>query len=437
MIGNVRTCFAASRNARASVQLPGDPIVKRFPLLLLAGALACDSGSAWEGTVENLPNGGVRVTNSARGAWDDDAAWRLQPAFRIGDIEGDGPAIFASIIAIETDDDGRVYVLDRQINELRIFDGSGIHVRTVGRSGGGPGEYSAANGLLWLAPDSLVVVDQRGARYSILTREGDFVRSVPRSLGFFGWVFNGGLHDNRVWERSSVGTDMENRKPAVLGTSLRLAPTEAVTTDAEAAGATRPSPVATTDTILLPEPDAPLFESFSVRNERGGMVMGVPFAPGVVYHLDARGDLWHGHGSAFRFFRSTLAGDTLMEILVEATPVPVAEEELREWESGPGVTRFREMGGRLDMERIPKNHPFFDRITLDADDNIWVSIPAGRGEVRFAVFDPTGRFLGHVTTTGLARDSFVQPVIRESRLYIVGRDDLDVQSVYVFDIVKP
>ena len=93
---------------------------------------------------------------------------------------------------ITVDDEGRIYVLDRQANELRIFAPDGTHVRTVGRSGGGPGEFINANGLVWGSPDTLVVVDQRGGRYTLLGRDGAYLGSQPRRLGSYSWVFSGG-----------------------------------------------------------------------------------------------------------------------------------------------------------------------------------------------------------------------------------------------------
>jgi hypothetical protein len=56
------------------------------------------------------------------------AGWRLEPAAVIGAAEG-AEAVFAP---------------------------DGAHIRTVGRSGGGPGEYRNANGLRWLTADTLV-----------------------------------------------------------------------------------------------------------------------------------------------------------------------------------------------------------------------------------------------------------------------------------------
>lgn len=141
------------------------------------------------------------------------------------------------------------------------------------------------------------------------------------------------------------------------------------------------------DTILLPKSDKPSYQSFSVRTARAGMSMSVPFAPRSIHYLDRVGNVWHGHGSEFRIFRSTLAGDTTLEITVAATPTPVTPEELREWESGQSVKEFRDMGGKLDMGRIPNTKPHFERFYVDPEGFLWVSIPSVPNETVFGVFD--------------------------------------------------
>jgi hypothetical protein len=349
----------------------------------------------------------------------------------MGTVDGPEPTVFASVSGIEVDDSGRIYVLDRQANELRIFSADGTHVRSVGRSGGGPGEYAAANGLRWISPDTLVLVDQRGNRYSILTSEGEYVRSVPRALGFYGWSFNGGYRRDTLYEFTTVGRE-DAARPALLGTSLRSAADASalvMSSDPEA-----PGRQATVDTVYLPQASGPLFESFSVRNERGGMVMGVPFTPRPVYHIDADGDIWHGRGSEFRIFRSSFSGDTMMEILLDAEPLPVTADDLNTWQEGPGVTQFLERGGKLDLDRIPKTKPFFDDVIVDSDGRLWVFMPSSEMQSPIAIFDERGRYLGRVHADGFRRDTYVAPVVRNGRLYVVGRDDLDVQHVYVFRI---
>jgi hypothetical protein len=84
------------------------------------------------------------------------AGWRLEPAAVIGAAEGAEAVVFGAVSGLEVDDAGHIYVLDRHANELRIFAPDGAHIRTVGHSVGGPGEYRNANGLRWLTADTLV-----------------------------------------------------------------------------------------------------------------------------------------------------------------------------------------------------------------------------------------------------------------------------------------
>ena len=185
--------------------------------IILLLVLAYAEGHAiqgWRGRVDTLPNGAVRVSNPSQGLWGPGTGWRLLPELQIGDADGPEAVIFAAIAGLAVDYQGRIYVLDRQANELRIFTATGQHVRTVGRTGGGPGEYRNANGLGWLAPDTLAVIDQRGERYTVLTRDGDYISSVPRQLSFYAWVFFGGAVGGRIYELATgaaISIHFENK----------------------------------------------------------------------------------------------------------------------------------------------------------------------------------------------------------------------------------
>jgi hypothetical protein len=123
-------------------------------LLLLLGVTTCagaESARNWGGSVETLANGAVRVSNPPQGLWSERSAWRLVPEVVIGEIDGAAEYAFGAIVGLEVDDAGRIYVVDRQANQVRTFEPDGRHVRTVGREGGGPGEYRNANGIGWLA----------------------------------------------------------------------------------------------------------------------------------------------------------------------------------------------------------------------------------------------------------------------------------------------
>jgi len=390
-------------------------------------------GGTWAGTTETLPNGAVRVRNPAAALWGPQNAWQLEAELVLGQVEGDGADVFASISGLQADAAGRIYVLDRQTNELRIFDAAGRHVRSVGRAGEGPGEYSAANGLLWMSEDTLLVVDQRGGRYTILSSEGDYVRSVRRRLGFYAWAFDGGMDGDRVYEVSTVGQS-ETPQLALLGTRVRGAEVEGGIAMTEQEVETGPRFIA--DTIMLPSPDGPLYEAFSVRTPRQGMVISVPFSGAPVHYLDGKSGVWYGHGRNPAVYHATVRGDTLAEILLGTEPVPVSPDEVTEWLAQPSIEQFRTLGGKLDADRIPRTKPYFDRITSDAEGNLWLTVPAGPQQVLFAILDPEGRYLGQLKVDGVRRDAYLSPLVRNDRLYFVGRDELDVQRVYVYRVNK-
>jgi hypothetical protein len=392
-------------------------------LLAVLATAACSASEpevTWEGTVDTLPGGSVRIVNPAVGLWEVgiETPWRLVPELTLGALEGDRPDVFSTIAGLAVDAHGRILVVDRDTNELRMFGPDGRHLRTTGRSGQGPGEYVQANGLIRLPSDSLLVIDQQGNRYSILTSKGEYVRSVRRDLGFFGWLFEGGVSDGYVYEKTLIqlaGDAEAARRPAFLGTSLR---------DVDVA----------LDTVLLPELSGPYYQSFSIRTDRGGMVMPVPFTSEPVYALDSE-ELWFGHGNEFRLLLASLAGDTLREIVLDATPAPVSQAELDEWLASDWVEDFRQRGGKIDMERIPATKPYFDGLHTDPDGYLWVSTPTVPGRIEFAVFDPGGRYLGRLGLDGFDR-AMVAPVVAAGRLHVVTSDELGVQRVLVLRVER-
>jgi hypothetical protein len=404
--------FRGTRRAGTSVR----PVW--FALACLAPAACGEGTSATLGdwAVDTLASGIVRTTNPGVPSALEGAPVGLEPVLRLGAAGGPDATVFGQVSGVEADEEGRIYVLDRQANELQIFSPEGEHLRTVGRSGSGPGEYSAANGLRWAAPDTLLVVDQSGGRYTFLTRDGDYARSVRRELGYFGWMFDGAILGDRVYELGIVATP-DGSEAAIIGIP---------TGDDAARG----------DTIPVPRTEQPAASSFSVRGEAGGMSMAVPFAARRVLHIDPEGRLWHGHGSEMRIFRSTLDGDTLREIRADIRPTPVTSAEMEEWLAGASVERFIEMGGDLDTDRIPDTKPHFDQLYVDAHGHLWVSVPAGPGDTRFAVFDREGRFVSDLRLDGVRRTPAVPPAVRGDRLYLATLDELDVPGVAVFEIER-
>jgi hypothetical protein len=78
------------------------------------------------------------------------ATFIAEEVVRIGASEGEGPAVFGRVGGYALNGAGkRVFIFDSHTSELRIFRIDGSHIRTVGRRGGGPGEFQDVRGLIW------------------------------------------------------------------------------------------------------------------------------------------------------------------------------------------------------------------------------------------------------------------------------------------------
>ncbi|MGH9897198.1 MAG: hypothetical protein ACREA0_35425, partial [bacterium] len=89
---------------------------------------------------------------------------------------GDG-AGFHRIRAITYQADGTLIVANGDPPTLYFFNGKGGLLRSAGRYGGGPGEYTEPSSVHLLPGDSLLVFDRFARRCTILGPEGKYVRS--------------------------------------------------------------------------------------------------------------------------------------------------------------------------------------------------------------------------------------------------------------------
>lgn len=378
-------------------------------LALLAGCAPGEDAARWRGTIDTLSNGAVVVRNEGGQVWDSASAWRVVEELRIGSPDEEGPASFSRIADIAVDARGRIYVLEGEAQQIRLFDSAGRFVRTVGRKGHGPGEFDQAIGMRWDPTGRLWVVDQGNVRYTVVDTAGRVVAARRRPLsGWFTWRWDGGLDSaGRVYEWYRVPGDMER------GALLRYDTT-----------------FATADTFPLPTYQG---EVFKIEDKSRRVRGSVPYTPTLAWTFDPRGYVWFGISVPYRIYQRRLGGDTvrIIERAYEPLAVTTADRDSAivrlEW--------FTKQGGQIDASRIPKVKPAFDRFFLDDAGNLWVDPVTARqddGRV-FDVFDPRGRYLGR------ARSDFSivgTPAFRGERLYAVTLDENDIPYVVRARIVR-
>lgn len=114
------------------------------------------------------------------------SARELTRVWQIGSVDGDAAYVFALVGDIAFGPDGSVYVLDAGNAVVRVYDASGRHVRSFGRSGEGPGEFRFPTRLA-LADDELTIFDAPLRRATVFDHTGQLLetRTLTANEGGF------------------------------------------------------------------------------------------------------------------------------------------------------------------------------------------------------------------------------------------------------------
>ena len=89
------------------------------------------------------------------------------------------PEALSSIVGIRELADGRVFVSDRLGQALILVDLAAGAADTIGRTGGGPGEYNVPGDLFPWRGDSTLMIDMGNTRFTPIGPDGGFGISMP------------------------------------------------------------------------------------------------------------------------------------------------------------------------------------------------------------------------------------------------------------------
>ena len=353
--------------------------------------------------------------------------WNVQELACIGSVDGpDEESSFGSIRGIELDAEGNVYVLDTQATTVRVFASDGRYLRSIGREGGGPGEFKRPTGIV-LTPDGrLWVANPGNRRYDVFERDGTLAGTYRKTVraGFMGRWDAVATEDGVIYEPHITLVDGGTEQHQVFtGFVPKSGSAELV------------------DVVQRDAPAPPPFWPVRAGTAGGGVyeagIVPVPFASALHDRFDSRRGYWTATTDQVRFIRRSPEGDTLLVVERAVAPRPVTDEDI---DTAIRDLRARfEEGLQVDRSMVPSTMPYWEVFLVDDAGRLWVQqfeyySGSATRPATWEIYDTNGVLLGELTLP-VANNPL--PIVRHNRLAGVFRDEFEVEYVVLYDLGVP
>lgn len=404
------------------------------PALLALAATACGAGESPRPIeVERTDSAGVEVVTSS--AEDHEFGLSLRRLFTLGgEEEGPESFYFLQTGLIDSDREGRIYVLDMSAARVVVLSPDGELIQTMGREGGGPGEFMDPNGIA-VSPEGVVSVFNFGkgglvrfAADGTVLPERSFQESPTWSRQRHFAALGGGIAVSTI--AASPGSEERTHQ-------LRLVMAAGAAGEAGAL-AGEGNPAAAAAITIVERTQASRGRVLSERCG-GGIQREQIFSQDLIW--DALGD-WVAISAEPSY--SIAVADVVRRatriIRRPLAPVPATRElalaEVDEgftmnFGRGPCTITARELVDGLGFADVV---PPILNLRLAPDGELWVERRAAEDPTssRIDIFDPTGAYLGTLP------DGTPFPVLLlpNSRMAVVEKDEFDVARLVVMEVER-
>lgn len=397
------------------------PLLTWLCASLLLVACAADVERSASHTVTD--SAGITIVHSHAPAWSESERWTVaaEPFLEIGVVEGEEPYLLDRVVGAARLEDGRVAVAVAGDNTIRFYDSDGRYLDRVGGSGEGPGEFRQLISLLRI-PGRLVGRQLASRPMNVFDETtGRFLETIPPPTvpGLQGSV-QGVFDDGSLFLRG----DPEGSLP------------ESGAFDTWTSAAMRFTKAGVVDTLGV-------FSVGTFVSVGDGGATAQDFGPEL--KLLAGGDrFYQALTSRYEIAEHSLDGAVLRLIRRAWDPIPVTDEHISIRTEG-----MRARGTDDDWVAAlvyPDHHPAFGSMRVDRAGRLWVQRidprrtredeffdRPGDAPAPWDVFSAEGVWLGAVEQP--ARFRFME--IGDDYVAGVWTDDLDVEFVRLYEIVKP
>jgi hypothetical protein len=353
---------------------------------------ACSQGEAADAAAADAPALAVQ-------------GWTLEPAALVGGPDAGEEEQLYTVTSVAEDAEGRFYVANFGDKRILVFDSAGTYLRTIGRGGRGPGEFTAPRAVAPVGDDGLLVLDLVPGRIS------RFRRSDGRHIADARFADDAGIPvDMRATPTGDVVVEFRPRPQTQMQVPAYLARVDTATGAVDRAGAV------TLDTVARVQ--------VTGKTEKGktAVTIDVPFAPRPVWDVQADGAVLYGTGARFEVSRAR-AGAAQVAFRGTGEPRAVSGRDRDKFFEEPSAQQFK---GKITF---PRTHPFFTGMRTDPHGTVWLRVPVERGE-RWEVRDAAGAVQGTFT---LPEGSWLVYASRGS-VYVVSKDEDGVEALHRYRV---
>lgn len=401
--------------------LPGGRARILVSLATLAG-LCCGGRPREAVTVRDSV--GITIVESHTPLWPDGRGWTLsrEPVIEVGTAEGDVEYQFFHVEGALRLDDGRIVAADAGSSEIRFFDGEGRFITSTGRQGEAPGEYRQITALGRGPADSLWVYDFGLRRFTVLTDQGDAVRTVSlggnlSAVGAVGRLSDGSFVVKENW--SSAVQDASRPRAGLLRDPVAIARLSADGTELD-----------TVATVAGRE--------VFIGAEDGRGVMSAPLFAHTSSAVIRADSILVGDQEEFQILEYGADGTVAAMFRVPGMDLSITraaiQTELESRLQAEPAERRAMARAHLEALTVPASRPAYSRIAVDVAGNIWAAeyTPYPRIPLRWTVLGADGELLGTVEMPAGFR------VFDIGRDWIlgVGRDESDVEELRLYRLEK-
>ena len=128
----------------------------------------------WKGTITEKD--GVVIVKNPKEPLYETAEFNIVQDLKIGQQAGKPEYMFSQITSLEVDAKGDIYAAESKENHIRVFDKKGVYLRTVGRPGQGPGEFTFPRHVHVNPAGEIMATDEGSRSVKVFSPDGTYLR---------------------------------------------------------------------------------------------------------------------------------------------------------------------------------------------------------------------------------------------------------------------